>query len=223
MRIIRFEKENGFAKLKVENEFDPWQLQQMVKKDDFVKAKTIRQLFVQKETGKEKGKRKLLLLEIKVEKVEYDELKKELRIKGKIVEGPEEVQRGSYHTIEIKPGNILGITKTWTNEEMHRLKRTEVKMEVLKDEKILEEFFMHLNKNDRLVTYGIDQVKVAASYGAVKILLVSDEKIREKEFEDLVKEVENKSGEVKLVSKGNLSQKFKSAYHVGAILRYPIE
>ena len=222
MRILRFEKENGLAKLKVESELDLWQLQQIVNKNDFVKAKTIRQLFVQKETGKEKGKRKLLLLTIKVEKVEYDKLKKELRVKGKIVEGPEEVQHGSYHTIEIRPGSIVGITKEWTKEELERLERSQIHMEVLEDEKILEDFFMHVNKNDGLVTYGLEQVKVAASYGAVKILLISEEKIREREFEDLVKIVESKNGEVKLVSKGNISQKFKSTYQVGAILRYPI-
>jgi protein pelota len=96
-------------------------------------------------------------------------------------------------------------------------------MEVLKDDKVLEEFFTHLNKNDRLVTYGLEQVKIASSYGAVKILLVSEEKIREKDVEEIVKEVENKSGEVKLVERGSLSQKFKSAYQIGAILRYPVE
>jgi stalled ribosome rescue protein Dom34 len=222
MRILRFEKESGLAKLKVESELDLWQLQQMVNKNDFVKAKTIRQLFVQRETGREKGERKLLLLAIKVEKVEYDKLKKELRVKGKIVEGPEEVQHGSYHTIEIKPGSIVGITKEWTKEELERLERSQIHMEVLEDEKILEDFFMHVNKNDGLVTYGLEQVKVAASYGAVKILLISEEKIREREFEDLVKIVESKNGEVKLVSKGNISQKFKSTYQVGAILRYPV-
>jgi len=223
MKILRFEKENGFAKLKVENELDLWQLQQMVNKNDLVKAKTIRQLFVQRETRKEKSERKLLLLSIKVEKVDYDRMKNELRIKGKIVEAPDKVQHGDYHTIEIKPGSVVGITKRWTDEELERLKRSQVKMEVLKDEKILEEFFMHLNKNDQLVTYGLEQVKTAANYGAVKVLLISDEKIREKEFEEVVKIIENKSGEVKLVSKGNLSQKFKSTYQIGAILRYPID
>jgi stalled ribosome rescue protein Dom34 len=222
MKILSYERESGFAKLKVESELDLWQLQQMINKDDVVKAKTIRQLFVQKETGKEKSKRKLLLLAIKVEKVDYDKVKNELRVKGKIVEGPGEVQHGSYHTIDVKLGTILGITKVWTKEELERLKRSQVKVEQLKDEKILEEFFMHLNKEDRLVTYGLEQVKTAASYGAVKMLLISEEKIREKDFEDLVRIVEDKGGVVKLVSKGVLSQKFKSTYQVAAMLRYAI-
>jgi len=222
MKILTFDKESGLAKLKVERDLDLWHLQQMVNKNDLVKAKTIRQLFVQRETGREKSKRKLLLLTVNVEKVDYDNLKRELRIKGKIVEGPDEVQRGSYHTIEIRPGTLIEITKKWTNEELERLKKSEIKMDVLKDERILEEFFIHLNKNDGLVTYGLEEVKIAASSGAVKILLVSDEKIREKDFEDLIKTVENKSGAVMLVTRGNLSQKFKSTYQVGAILRYAL-
>ncbi|MBS3055332.1 MAG: pelota family protein [Candidatus Aenigmarchaeota archaeon] len=223
MRILSFDKEDGVAKLKVETELDLWQLQQLIKKDDFVKSKTIRQLFVQRESGREKGKRELVLLAVKTEKTDFDNNKHELRVHGKIVEAPNEIQRGVYHTIEIKTGTVLEITKKWTQEELERLKRSQIKMQVLKDEKILEDFFMHLNKNDRLVTYGFDQVKIAGNHGAVKVLLVSEEKIREKEFEDLVKLVESKSGEVKLVAKGNLSQKFKSTYQIGAILRYPIE
>lgn len=223
MKILSFDKENGSAKLKVESELDLWQLQQMVGKGDLVTAKTIRQLFVQKETGKEKSERKLLLLTIKVEKVDHDDLKKELRLKGKIVEGPAEVQHGSFHTIEVRTGTTLSIVKEWTKEELERLKKSQVRIEVLKDDKILEDFFTHLNKNDRLVTYGLEQVKIASGYGAVKILLVSEEKIREKDVEEIVKEVENKNGEVKLVEKGNLSQKFKSSYQIGAILRYPVE
>jgi len=211
-------------KLKVENDLDLWHLQQIVEPKDLVEARTVRTIFIRREEGKEKGKRKLVLLKIRVEKIEFEEYTRKLRLTGRIVEAPEEVQKGDYHTIEVGRGDLMEIGKDrWSQEQLERLKRATVRMEVLRDPRILEEFSVHCDKDDGLAVYGFEQVKSAAGYGAVKIVLIPEEKIREKNFEDMVKLVESKKGEIKLISKKDMAgKKFCNTYDIGAILRFPI-
>lgn len=222
MKII----ESGLQtkRLAVESDLDVWHLQQIIEHNDFAKAKTVRTIFVKRGEEREKGRRKLVLLKIKVEKIEFEEYTKRLRLTGKIVEAPEEVQLGDYHTIEVGRGTAVEIEKKrWTEEQLERLKRASIKMEFLKDPKILQEFFVHINKDDGLATYGFNQVKTVAEVGAVKIVLIPEDKIRDKNFEDLVKLIESKRGEIKLISKRDLNgRKFCNTYDVGAILRFPI-
>jgi len=214
----------NIRKLKIQNDLDVWHLQQIVEQKDLVKARTVRTIFIRREDQKEKGRRKLVLLKIRVEKIEFDEYQKKLRLNGKIVEGPEEIQLGDYHTIEVGRGDVIEIEKErWNEEQLERLKRASIRIEVLRDPKVLEEFFVHCNKNDGLVVYGFDQVKVAAGFGAVKIVLIPEEKLRDKTFEDLMKLIESKRGEIKLVSKKDVTgKKFCNTFDVGAILRFPI-
>ena len=222
MKIVK--SDLNIRKLKIQNDLDVWHLQQIVEQKDLVKARTVRTIFIRREDQKEKGKRKLVLLKIRVEKIEFDEYQKKLRLNGKIVEGPEEIQLGDYHTIEVGRGDVIEIEKErWNEEQLERLKRASIRIEVLRDPKVLEEFFVHCNKNDGLVVYGFDQVKVAAGFGAVKIVLIPEEKLRDKTFEDLMKLIESKRGEIKLVSKKDVTgKKFCNTFDVGAILRFPI-
>lgn len=222
MKIVK--SDLNIRKLKIQNDLDVWHLQQIVEQKDLVKARTVRTIFIRREDQKEKGRRKLVLLKIRVEKIEFDEYQKKLRLNGKIVEGPEEIQLGDYHTIEVGRGDVIEIEKErWNEEQLERLKRASIRIEVLRDPKVLEEFFVHCNKNDGLVVYGFDQVKVAAGFGAVKIVLIPEEKLRDKTFEDLMKLIESKRGEIKLVSKKDVTgKKFCNTFDVGAILRFPI-
>lgn len=203
---------------------DVWHLQQIVEPGDFAKAKTERTIFIDRGEEREKGRKKWVLLKIKVEKIEFDEFKKRLRLNGKIVEAPEEIQLGDHHTIEVGRGTIIDIEKKkWSEEQLERLKRASIKMEFLKDQKILEEFFVHVNKDDKLATYGFEQVKMAAEVGAVKIVLIPGEKIKDKNFEQLIKLIESKRGEIKLVSRKNfMEKKFCNTYDIGTILRFTI-
>ena len=44
-----------------------------------------------------------------------------------------------------------------------------------RERRIMEEFFEHLKKDDGLSVYGLEEVKQALDYGAIKILLISEE------------------------------------------------
>jgi len=224
LKVLELNKAGKVAKIKVDNKLDLWNLEKIVSKGDLVTARTQRNIFIQREEGREKVRKKFVVLKIKVEKIEFDEKKNKLRLNGRIVEAPEEVSKGDYHTIEVGIGLALTIEKQeWTDEQLKRLEKAKTRLEFLRDARLLEEFFTHLNKQDGLVAYGVEQVKIAAEYGAVKVVLVDEEKIREKEFEELIENIVGKRGEIKLVSRKNPEGKgFCENYSIAAILRFVI-
>lgn len=221
VKVLEIDFERGYVKILVNDELDLWHLENIIKKGDFVTAKTLRYIFVQKEGKKEKSKKKLVKLKILAEKVEFSQKRKKLRIKGKIIECPKDVSKG-YHTIEVGIGNIIEIEKKWEEREIKRLKKATQKIETSQP-KLIEEFFIHLNKDDGLAVYGIETVKNAAEIGAVKIALIPEDKIKDKTIEKIVEKIESKKGGIKLVhSKNLLGKKFCKMYDIAAILRFPI-
>ena len=224
LKIVQFDQEKRSAKLRVESATDFWHLEKIVEKGDLITARTLRTIFVQRGEERIKSKKKFVVLTVKVEKIEFQKHKNKLRFIGKIVEGPEEVQKGSFHAIEIGIGNMFTIEKKeWKEDQIKRLEKAKIKIKVLKDPRLVQEFLMHVNKGDGLAAYGFEQVKLAASMGAVKVVFIPEEKIRESEIEKLIEEIQNKRGEVNLVSKGySVGKKFSKAYNIAAILRFPM-
>jgi stalled ribosome rescue protein Dom34 len=218
---MEFSPERKVARIRIDDPLDLWHLQNILEAGDFLTAKTLRTIFIQKEEGKEKGEKKFFTLKINVEKIEFDKYKNELRVSGKIVEAPKEVQKGSYHTIEIGLGISLTLEKEeWKKEQVERMGRAKVKISVAKDLEI-QDFFVHVSKDDGLAAYGVEQVKAAAEMGAVKAVFISEEKIHEKASEELIKEIESKRGEIKIVSRKRiLGEKFCRAYDIAAVLRF---
>jgi len=221
LKIIEFDPEREVAKLRIDDPLDLWHMQNILEAGDFVTTKTLRTIFIQKEEGKEKGEKKFVTLKIKVEKIEFDKYKNRLRIAGKIIEAPKEVPKGSYHTIEAGIGSFLTIEKEeWKKEQIERMKRAKIRMSVAKDGEI-QEFFVHISKDDGFAVYGVEQVKAAADIGAVKIVFISEEKIHEKNIEELIKEIESKRGEIKLISRKKFAgEKFCRMYDIAAVLRF---
>ncbi len=218
MKIVEKRFEKGFVKVIPENFLDLWYLSKLIEAKDKITAKTVRNIFIEREGKKEKSKKRALLLSIEAEKIELEENK--LRIKGKIVEAPEEVQKGSYHTIGIGIGNKILIEKReWKKEQIEKIEKSEKK---IKKAASLKDFFVHLNKADGLAVYGIQEVKNSALIGAVKTLFVPLEKFDEK-IEEVMEEIEKKGGEIEFVSKKEyLGKKFIDEYRIGAILRFKI-
>ncbi len=102
----------------VENPDDLWFLNNMIDKGDHIKGKTLRKLKVTEEASAE---RKKVFLAIQVEKVEYTAT--ELRVSGKVTEGPEDVPHGSYHTFSIEVGSTITIIKKeWLKYQLDYLK-----------------------------------------------------------------------------------------------------
>jgi protein pelota len=74
-----------------------------------------------KPTEEAKAERKLVFMSIQVEKIDFSA--NELRVSGKVLEGPEDVPHGSYHTFSVEPGIIVTLTKPeWLAYQLDYLK-----------------------------------------------------------------------------------------------------
>ena len=342
MKIIKSDFKKGFVRIKTNVIDDLWYLEGIVEVNDFIESRTLRTLFLERDGRRTKIGKIPMMLKIQVEKIEFHKHANRLRLLGKIVEGPEDVQLGSYHTIEVGVGTILTIIKEeWKKYQIERLKKAQITIpdvlivvvdstqttfgllkrsgvdivsefrnphsiqeedklpefykkvateinkfsprvnkiilagpgfakehvqkiikekhpdineklivdttssatkagineilkkgtldkviaesEIIKESQIIQEFFLHLQKDDGLSVYGLDQIKEADNVGAIKILLVSEEKIREDEIEELAREVEKKKSQVEIVSRTHdLGEQFHRMGGLGAILRFRI-
>jgi protein pelota len=122
MKQLSFNKKQGTAKLRIETQDDLWYLSHIIDPGDFVKGKTLRK--IQKGTEeKTKKVRKAVFLKIQVEKIEFSKSSNVLRVGGKIVEGPEDVAKGSWHSFNVEPGSIIWIEKQkWLSYQIDKLK-----------------------------------------------------------------------------------------------------
>ena len=121
MKILEIDQKHGDISIKVENLNDLWTLYNIINKDDEISSLTQRRVILKEGTS---GERKLMKLRLKVESVSFHEFSNRLRIKGKILEGPDDyVSFGSYHTFNIEVSQKLTIIKeTWSKNELRRLK-----------------------------------------------------------------------------------------------------
>ena len=117
MKLLKTDRGEGYAKIRIENEDDLWYLKDIIAKGDEVKAFTQRT----KLDGREK---KACTLTLEVEKTEYQENR--LRVTGEILEGAEDIELG-FHTFNLKPEQEFEIWKEFTQEEWARLEEAEEK------------------------------------------------------------------------------------------------
>jgi len=126
MKIIHSDFKKGSVKLRIENLDDLWYLSHLIDPGDFVKGKTLRKI---KKTGQEertqKVTRKPVFLKIQAEKVEFSPYSDILRVGGKIIEGPEDLPRGSHHTFNIEENTEITIEKEkWLSYQKQKLKES---------------------------------------------------------------------------------------------------
>lgn len=102
---------------------DLWVLYNIIRPGDLVSSRTTRRVVVR---DGDQGDRKPMILEIRVESVEFHEYSNRLRLKGQITSGPEDfVQIGQYHTLNIETGSKLTIIKEkWFTHELQRLEKS---------------------------------------------------------------------------------------------------
>lgn len=118
MKVIAWDEKHGKMLLRIEGRDDLWCLYNVLKVGDVVTSKTLREVKVD-----DKSSRKPMTLKIKVEKIEFQPFTERLRIRGIVIEGPEEFGVvGSYHTITIGEGSELLIEKEyWSKNELDRV------------------------------------------------------------------------------------------------------
>lgn len=100
---------------------------------------------------------------------------------------------------------------------------------VIEDTRLVEEFFTHLAKEDKKVTYGLDNVKKAILYGAVDKLLITDEKLKNTDFEErtkndeILRQAEEMGGKIHIISTlHRAGERLQAFGGMVAFLRFPI-
>jgi protein pelota len=129
MKILKSDFKKGFATVKINVNDDLWYLENLLEVGDFVKSRTLRSVFMEREGKKIKTDRKPMVLTVEIEKMEFQKYANRLRLTGKIKEGPEEAQLGSYHTIEVELGTVLTIYKQeWKQYQIDKLKKAQTRV-----------------------------------------------------------------------------------------------
>ena len=121
MRIINKDLRKGYVEVIPENEDDLWILYNVIEQGDVVKARTTREV----KFGEKGSSRRIpMIVSIRVENLEFQPFTDRLRIRGVVVDAPEEFGiKGKHHTLNISPGTRLIISKNkWFD---HQLKRIE--------------------------------------------------------------------------------------------------
>ncbi len=115
---------NGVVSLVPETVNDLYVLYNIILPNDQVKARTFRRIRLGNKEGRaDKGDRVSMILTLAVEDVSFHEFANRLRIKGKILAGPEDlISFGTYHTFNIEVGSLLTIMKeTWSKVDVNRI------------------------------------------------------------------------------------------------------
>lgn len=123
-----FDLKHNIGKITPESNEDLSILKEVLTPSNLVTAKSPRSVKIRREGNLVRAKtgRREVIMKVQVEKIELKE--NNLRLTGKIVEAPEDVEKG-YHTIEIEPGKFLKIEKVWKSWEVDRIKSAERKHE----------------------------------------------------------------------------------------------
>jgi len=122
--IEEFDPKHNKITVRVHSVDDLYVLYSFIKPGDMVTAKTSRKVkFTEKESA-----RVPMILTIEVQNVSFQEFAERIRIRGRILSGPEKyVSFGSYHTININLGDSLIIERPegFTDEDLEPLKEAE--------------------------------------------------------------------------------------------------
>ncbi len=123
MRILKDLRKRGEILVKVTTLDDLWYLSQVIDRNDMVIGDCVRKIKLgSSEEGKSSIMKKHGRITLQVEKVEFHKYTNALRISGKIMDGPEEFQRGAFQTIPIEEQSTLLIKKEqWLSHQVKKL------------------------------------------------------------------------------------------------------
>jgi protein pelota len=122
MKIISSDFKNGKVKMQVESLDDLWYLSTLIDIGDCIKGSTLRKIKKGDSERKTEATRKYVNLTVKAELVDFSNDAESLRVKGTIIDGPEDVARGSYHTFSLEEKTIFTLIKLkWLKFQKDRL------------------------------------------------------------------------------------------------------
>lgn len=121
-----------------------------------------------------------------------------------------------YHTGQSGMQGINELMKKGLGSDLLRNSRMGIEMEAV--EKLMEQI-----AKDGLATYGTEEVRNAALAGAVETLLIVDSKLRNGDYDDMIRSTESQKGSVIVVSEQHdAGKELNSLGGFAAILRYKL-
>ncbi|MEM4637722.1 MAG: mRNA surveillance protein pelota [Candidatus Woesearchaeota archaeon] len=124
MKILQKDLKHGLLKLKTESEEDLWYLEKIIQQNDIVSGMSERKIRIGSSDEKSKISRVHVFLKIRVEKISFDDT---LRLLGPIIEGPEDIPKGDYHTFNVGIGTVLTIEKEkWSVYELKKIEQSTI-------------------------------------------------------------------------------------------------
>ncbi|MBC5792960.1 MAG: mRNA surveillance protein pelota [Nanohaloarchaea archaeon] len=117
MKLLKTDRNSGYAEIEIENDDDLWRLKDFIRKGDLVRSLTQRT----KLDGREK---KTCTLTLEVEKTAYENDR--LRVTGEITKGADDIELG-YHTFNLEAGSTFEIEREFTKEDWKKLEEWEEK------------------------------------------------------------------------------------------------
>jgi len=126
MKLIHKNLKKGEVKVKLENIDDLWYLSNIIDSGDFVKGKTLRKIKIgEKEQRSSSIVKKPVFIKLKTERAELHKYSNILRVSGIIIEGPEDIPKGSHHTFNLEENSIITIIKPkWLNFQLDKIKES---------------------------------------------------------------------------------------------------
>jgi protein pelota len=119
MKIIHQDLKHGIVKVKIDGTQDLWCLSSIIESGDTVGGMTERKIKLGGSEDKSKIIKKIVFLKILVEKIDHDHT---LRVSGKIIEAPDDIPKGDYHTFDLVDGTVISIEKDkWTKYSLKKL------------------------------------------------------------------------------------------------------
>ena len=132
MKIIYKDLKEQKIKVLVESIEDMWHLAHVLEKGDIITARTMRKSSVKSGGEYEYGEKKPMTLSISLEKTELRKDTAALRLSGQIIDGPEDIPRQAYHSMQIEANSTLTIQKAkWKAHQIERLEKAVMKKPAL--------------------------------------------------------------------------------------------
>ncbi len=121
MNIVSKNLAKGFVKALVQNKDDLWYLSQIISQGDTISGKTVRKIKIGESNDRKANVvKKVVFIKIQAEKIEYGA--DTLKILGPVIEGPEDVPKGSYHSFTLEENSTITIEKEkWYNYQVKKL------------------------------------------------------------------------------------------------------
>jgi protein pelota len=135
----------------------------------------------------------------------------------------------STAVVDVKSVNTGGVAGIYEALRSGILLTAMKRLRIVEESEIIEEALKRLGKGEATITYGFEQVKEAATMGAVDKLILADSVLRESpdemrlHIEDVMREVEQKGGWIMVIStEHEAGSKLLALGGIAALLRFPI-